>query len=124
MAVTEITPTAMSLDASVVVSQGAGTAIDAAKTMEFAYPKHGKLLILIDSDHADTAATFTASDYGINAGFGALEVAVADTTMEMVVLDSARLNQNVGEGANTLPNVVEITWAANSAGFVRAFYLP
>jgi uncharacterized protein with LGFP repeats len=124
MAVTEITPTQMSLDTAITITAGAGTAIVAANTMEFAYPKHGKLLIIIDSDHADTAATFTASDYGINAGLGSLEVAVGNGLMKAVIVDSARLNQSVGSGANTLPNVLEVSWAANSAGFVRAFYLP
>lgn len=124
MAVTEITPTQMSLDTAITITAGAGTAINDANTMEFPYPKQGKLLIIIDSDHADTAATFTASDFGPNKGLGALSVAVGSGLMKAVIVDSARLNQDVGDGANSLRNVLEVSWASNSAGFVRAFYLP
>lgn len=115
MAVTTITPTQMSLDTDTVISQGAGTAINTANTMEIAYPKQGKLIIIIDSDNAATEATFTAG-VGVASGAGTLAWAVADTTCEMMVLSSDRFVKSDGN--------VEITWAGSSAGFVRAFYLP
>lgn len=123
MAVTEITPTQASLDTAFALSQGAGTAINAANTMEIPYPKQGKLLIVIDSDHADTAATFSAG-FGVSAGLGALTVAVGNAAQSGVVLSSDRLKVLKGDGASALGGVLQIAWAANSAGFVRAYYLP
>ena len=78
MAVTTITPTAIALDTDVVISQGAGTAINTSNTMEIAYPKQGKLLIIVDSDHASTAAVFTAG-VGVAKDLGALTWAIGDT---------------------------------------------
>lgn len=124
MAVTEITPTSLSLDTAQAITQGTGTAINDSNTMEIQYPKQGKLLILIDSDHADTAATFSAGDAGVAVGLGDLEVAVGDTAMKAVIVSSDRLLQDVGLGTNTLPGVLEISWATNSAGYVQAYYLP
>lgn len=115
MATTVITPTDVSLNTAAVITQGAGTAINDADTMSFAYPRHGKLLILIDSDHADTEATFAAGDK-INSVMGTLAIAVASGVQSMVILESDRFKDNDGN--------ITCTWATNSAGFVRAFYLP
>jgi hypothetical protein len=123
MAVTEITPTAVVLDTAFALSQGAGTAINAANEMEIPYPKQGKLLIVIDSDHADTAATLKAG-FGVAKGLGALTVSVADTAQSGIVVSSDRLKVATGLGTNTLKGIIELDWAANSAGFVRAYYLP
>lgn len=124
MAVTEITPTDISLDTAQAFTQGTGTAINESNTMEIPYPKQGKLLILIDSDHADTEATFTASDFGVAKGLGDLAVAIGDTAMKAVILSSDRLLQSKGDGDNTIAGVLEISWATNSAGFVQAYNLP
>lgn len=124
MAVTEITPTQMVYNTGVEISQGAGTAINASNTMEFAYPKQGKLIIIVDSDHADTSASFAASDFAAGRGLGAVTFAVGNTKEYMIVVNSTQCVRKVGEGSNSLRDVLKITWAANSAGFVRAFYLP
>lgn len=124
MAVTEITPTSLVPGTEQVISQGAGTAINASNTIEIVYPKEGKLLLIVDSDHADTAAVISAGDSGVAAGLGALTWAVADTTQEMLVVNSDRHLIATGSGASTLKGIIEISWAANSAGYIRAFYLP
>lgn len=126
MAVTEITPTQVVLDTAFSLSQGnvgSPTAINAANTMEFPYPKQGKLLLVIDSDHADTAATFSAG-FGVAKGLGTLTVAVADTTQSGVIVSSDRLKVATGADTTPLKGVLQIAWAANSAGYVKAFYLP
>lgn len=115
MATTTITPTTISKNSGQLVTQGTGTAINTSNTMEIAYPDEGRLLVLIDSDNAATSATFAAG-FGVDSGLGSLAVAVADTKMTAVVLDSARFKDSSGN--------LSITWAASSAGFVQAYYLP
>lgn len=117
MATVAITPTQLSKDDGSAITQGAGTAIVAANTNTILYPADGKLLLVIDSDHADTAATVAASDFGVNSGLGTVSYAVADTVSELIVVgDSAQLKKAAG--------YISITWATNSAGYIRAFYLP
>ena len=99
MAITEITPSAVSLDTGFVLTTGAGTAINTSNTMEFAYPKQGHLLITIDSNHASTSASFTAG-YGVAAGLGSLACAVGDTVMQGFVFSSDRLLVATGAGAS------------------------
>ena len=119
MAETTITPTQLTKVGSdgVVITPGAGTAINTANTMIVAYPNNTKLLLTIDSNHADTVATIGASDYAIEAGKGALTYAVGDTVEHLIVVpDQAQVRNKDGN--------IDITWAANSAGFVTAWYLP
>ena len=113
MAETTITPTQMVAGTEIVVTPGIGTAIDDSNTMVIAYPKQGRLILYIDSNHADTAATFTAG-VGVSAGLGTFEWSVGDTVTEMMMLDSDRLIDGDGN--------LEITWATNSAGFLTAWY--
>ena len=117
MADTVITPTQMTSNTGVVVTPGAGTAINPANTMTIAYPKDGDLLITIDSDHADTTATLAVSDYAVSKGIGTTTFAVGDTVEHLIVIgESSRYRLDDGN--------VELTWATNSAGFVTAWYLP
>jgi len=119
MAETTITPTLLTKAGSdgVVITPGAGTAINTANTMIVAYPKNSKLLLTIDSNHADTVATIAASDFAIEAGLGAVTYAVGDTVEHLLVVpDQARVRKADGN--------IDITWATNSAGFVTAWYLP
>ena len=116
MATVAITPTQLSADTGVVITQGAGTAIVAANTNTIAYPEEGKLLLVVDSDHADTALTVGAG-FGVNSGQGSVEYAVGNTIEHLIVVgNSAQLKDADGN--------ISITYATNSAGFVRAFYLP
>jgi len=115
MAVQTVTPTALAFNTGQVVTQGSGTAIDASKTMEIAYPKDGKLLIIVDSTHANTAATFSASDVFVAAGKGTTALAVGNGIAKAIIVESDRHKLNDG--------VVEISWHADSLGFVQAYYL-
>ena len=125
MAITEITPTALVKGVTEgVVTQGAGTAINTADTMEIKYPKEGKLLLWVDSDHADTAAVISAGDSGVAIGLGAKTFAVGNTVAEIFLPDSDRHLKKTGLGASAWKGIIEISWVTNSAGFVRAFYLP
>ncbi len=117
MAVTTITPTRLTKITGAVITPGAGTAINDANSMSIAYPKDGELLLTIDSNHADTAATIAASDFGVESGLGSLTFAVGDTVEHLIVVgDSARFKNADGN--------ITITWATDSAGFVTAWYLP
>ena len=113
MGETTITPTQMVAGTAIVVTPGVGTAISTSNTMVIAYPKQGKLLLYLDSNHDDTEATFSAG-VGVSAGLGSFAWAVADTVTAQMMLDSDRL---VDEDGN-----LEITWATNSAGFLAAWY--
>lgn len=115
MATTTLTATALSYNTGQAITQGTGTAINASNTMRVLYPKEGKLLILVDSDHADTAATFTAGSFTAS-GKGALTHAVGNAAMEIILVESDRLKNSDG--------YVYWTWAANSAGFVQCYTLP
>ena len=116
MAETTITPTQVSSMTGVVITPGTGTAINAANTIHIAYPKDGDLFVIIDSDHADTSASFGAG-FGVASGRGATAVAVADTVQKIVAIgESSRYLDADGD--------VVITWAASSAGFLFAFYVP
>ena len=117
MAITTLTATALTKETAQVITAGSGTAIDAANSMIVAYPKEGKLLIIIQSSNAATAATFAASDYFTAAGQGALTFAVGLGITHMIVfLSSDRFKQ--------LDGTLEWTWAALSAGFVQVYTLP
>lgn len=117
MGITVIVPTLMVKDESDEITAGVGTAINTGNTMTILYPKNGKLLIVIDSNHADTAATVAISDYFTGEGQGTKTIAVPDTEIHMFIVgDSARYKTKAG--------IISISWAANSAGFLHAFDLP
>jgi len=115
MAVTTITVNAVTPGTGIVITPGIGTAINTANTMSIAYPKNRKLILYLDSNHADTSASFAAGD-GVSKDLGAFTWAVGDTVTQAMFLDSDRL-------VNSSGNLV-ITWATNSAGFLAAWSLP
>lgn len=116
MATVAITPTQLSVDTGSAITQGAGTAIVQANTNTIAYPRDGKLLIVIDSDHADTEAT-VAAGFGVASGQGSVSYAVGNAASHLIVVGpSSKLKDADGN--------ISITWATNSAGYIRAFYLP
>ena len=112
MGETTITVTQMVAGTEIVVTAGIGTAINTGNTMVIPYPKQGRLILYIDSNHADTAAVFTAG-VGVSSALGTFTWSVADTVAEMIMLDSDRLVNGDGD--------LEITWSANSAGFWAAW---
>jgi len=114
MAETVITPTQMTSDTGVVVTPGAGTAIDDSNYMTIVYPKDGDLWITIDSNHADTAATVVAG-FGVDSQTTLYEV--GDTVEHLINIGASSKIKN-GDGE------IRIDWASNSAGFITAWYSP
>lgn len=115
MAIQTITPTDLAFNTGQVITQGSGTAIVAADTTRIAYPKEGKLLIIVSSTHANTAATFAASDVFTASGKGTTALAVGNGVMKGIILESDRHKQNGG--------YLQATWHADSAGFIQAYNL-
>jgi hypothetical protein len=92
------------------------TAIDAAKTMEVAFPREGKLvLILNNTTAAEKDFTVESGDYHA-AGQGDLVMALAQDDVRFLVVDSDRFKQNDGK--------LNLTFEANTTGFVGALSLP
>lgn len=119
MAITTVTPVQLVKDAmSADLPVTAGTAIDAANTMEFAYPQEGKLLLVLNNTFAG-AKVFTisaGSSRFVANGQGALALSLAQADVRFVMLSSDRFLQDDG--------VVELSFEASTTGFVQAFYLP
>ncbi len=113
MGETTITPTQMVAGTEIVVTAGIGTAINTSNTMVIAYPKQGKLILYCDSNHASTAAVFTAG-VGVSSGLGTFTWSIGSGVAEMIMLDSDRLVDSDGN--------LEITWATDSTGFLAAWY--
>lgn len=117
MAVTPITPSDLAVDGTaVVITAGTGTAINGANSMTVVYPKDKKLLLKIESSHANTAATIGVSDFGVAAGQGVYTLAVGNGVSKLfMVPPSSRLK--------LATNLISITWHADSTGFLTAFAL-
>lgn len=125
MAVTELTPTAITQGVTeAVVTQGAGEAVNTSNTVEIKYPKNGKLLLWLDSDHASTAAIIAKGNTGVNIDKGAYTWAVGNAAAEMFIPESDRHLITKGDGSSDWRGIIRISWAANSAGYLKAFYLP
>jgi hypothetical protein len=122
MAITEITPTAVSLDTLFTIGGTTGTAINAANTMEIPYPKQGKLLVVILSSNAATAPTFTKG-YGV-AGKALTMTAVGSGVLNGYIFSSDRVVVKTGDGSSAFKGCLQITWAGSSAGYLAAYYLP
>ena len=116
MAVVALTPVQLDYNDGSAITQGAGTAIVAANTNTIVVPRNGKLLVFVDSDHANTAATFAAGGFN-SAGQGSVAFAVANGVSELFVVgETSRLKNSSG--------LLSVSWAAGSAGFIRVFQLP
>lgn len=124
MAVTEITPTTFAMETDVVATGAGGTAINPSNSMEMLYPKQGKLLLMILSAHANTAAYIAAGDVGVAVGLGAYTWAVGNAVYEMLIVDSDRHVIATGSGSSAFKGCISITWHADAAGYIRAWYLP
>jgi len=115
MGQTTLTATSLTRNTGVACTEGGGTAINASNTMRVLYPDHGRLLVWIDSAHANTAATFAVGDF-CAAGKGTLTHAVGNNVIEMIWVDTDRFKDSDG--------YVEWSWHADSAGFCQCFTLP
>jgi hypothetical protein len=117
MAVVAITPTALVTGtASADLPVTAGTAINAANTNTIAYPKEGKLLLVLNNTYAGSKDITIAAGNGLSAGQGALTITMAQDDVKFVIVNSSRHK-------NTDGNIV-LSYAASTTGFVQAFYLP
>ncbi len=115
MGITTITPTRLVSNTGVVITPGAGTAINTSNSMAIAYPKDGELLITIDSNHASTVATIGADAFGVDAQTDTF--AVGDTIEHLISIGSS--SKYIDDDGN-----VTLTWATDSSGWVTAWYLP
>ena len=117
MAYTDLTATSLAFNTcSADLPVTAGTAIDATKTMRVAYPREGKLVLVINNTTAGAKdITISAGGYH-SAGQGALTQAFAQDDVRFLVVGSDRLKQQNG--------YVYITFAASTTGYVQAFSLP
>ena len=116
MATVAITPTSLAFNTvSADLPIAGGTAIVAANTNTFAYPKEGKLVIQLNNTFAGAKNfTFAAGD-GISSGQGSKVIAMAQNDVRFIVLESSRFSND---------NKISLTYEAGTTGFVQAFYLP
>ena len=117
MAVIAITPaTLVTGTMSADLPVAAGTAITAADTNTFAYPKEGKLLLVLNNTFAGGKVFTIAAGNGLSTGQGALALTLAQDDVRYIIVNSSRHRDSSGN--------VNLTYAANTTGFVQAFYLP
>ena len=93
-----------------------GTAFTDASTLEVAYPREGKLLLIINSTYAGAnTASITAGEF-LGTGVGAISVTTAENGVYYAVIDSIRTKDFDG--------MVNITFGTSNTGFCHAFSLP
>ncbi len=93
-----------------------GTAFTDASTLEVAYPREGKLLLIINSTYAGAnTASITAGEF-LGNGVGAISVTTAQDGVYYVVIDSIRCKDFDG--------MINITFGTSNTGFCHAFSLP
>jgi hypothetical protein len=117
MAITTITATALTVDTvSADLPVTAFEAINASNTISVAYPREGKLLLVLNNTFAG-AKVFTvgAGDYLSN-GVGAYAITMAQDDVRYLIVDSSRFKDFDG--------TINITFAASTTGYVGAFSLP
>jgi hypothetical protein len=112
-----VTATALILNtASANVVMSGGTAFTDVSTLEIAFPRDGKLLILINSTYAGAnTAVITAGEFLSN-GQGAITITTAQNGVYAIVVESSRTKDFDGR--------VNITFGTSNTGFVRALSLP
>lgn len=112
-----ITPTQLAYDvASASLPVTGLTAIVHGNTDTIAYPKTGKLLIVMNNTTAGAGTiTFNAGDFTAN-GLGNLDVAFTQDQVKFIVVSSDRLKQSDG--------TLSIDYSASMTGYIGAFYLP
>jgi hypothetical protein len=114
MAIVALTPVDLDSSAGAVITQGAGTAIVQANTNTIAYEKDDTLLIQVDSDHASTGMVVGAGDF-VDKGKGAQTYLVGSGISHLIKFGPSSRFKSAGK--------LSITWATDSAGFVRVFKL-
>jgi hypothetical protein len=117
MAVTTLTATALTKNTvSADLPVTSFTAIDADKTMKVAYPREGKLVLILNNTFAGSKVfTISAGEYIAN-GVGSLAITMAQDDVRFLVLDSDRFKDFDGN--------VSIEFADSTTGYVGALSLP
>ena len=93
-----------------------GTAFTDASTLEVAYPREGKLLLIINQDAADTkTVTIEAGEY-TSSGVGDYTFDAGQNDVLYILVDSDRFKDFDG--------MLNITFWTGATGFVRAISLP
>jgi len=117
MAVTTLTATSLSRNTvSADLPVTAFTAIDADKTMKVAYPREGKLVLILNNTTAGSKVfTISAGEYHAN-GVGDYEITMAQDDVRFLVVDSDRFKDFDGN--------VAIEFEDSTTGFVGALSLP
>lgn len=112
-----ITPTQLAFDTpSGSLPVASLTAIVHANTDTIAYPKNGKLLIVVNNTFAGSqTVTFNAGDF-TQKGLGNVDVVLAQNEVKYIVLSSDRVRQDDG--------TITVDYSTNMTGFIGAFYLP
>lgn len=118
MAVTTLTATTLVKDTmSADLAITSGTAIDASKTMEVAYPQEGKLLLVLNNTFAGAKVfTVDAGDFNIASQKGALAMSLAQDDVRFLVVSSDRFKKQTG--------VLSLSFEASTTGYVMAFLIP
>jgi hypothetical protein len=112
-----VTATALTVNtATANIVMSGGTAFTDASTLEVAYPKDSRLLILINSTYAGAnTAVVTAGEF-LSAGQGAISITTAQNGVYGIVVESSRTKDFDG--------MVNITFGTSNTGFVRALLIP
>jgi len=93
-----------------------GTAFTDASTLEVAYPREGKLLLIINSTYAGANTAVIEAGEFISNGIGDITVTTAQNGVYYVVVESSRVKDFDG--------MVNITFGTSNTGFCHAFSLP
>lgn len=117
MAITTLTATALAKNTvSADLPVTSFTAIDADKTMQVAYPREGKLVLILNNTTAGSKVfTISAGDYHAS-GQGDYAITMAQDDVRFLVIDSDRFKDFSG--------LVSIEFADSTTGFVGALSLP
>lgn len=117
MAVTTITATALAVNtASADLPVTAGTAINASNTMRIAYPREGKLFLVLNNTYAGSKVVTVKAGAYISEGIGDYAITMAQDDVVFLVVDSSRFKDFDG--------YINLSFAASMTGFVQAFSLP
>jgi hypothetical protein len=112
-----VTATALTLNtATADIVMSGGTAFTDASTLEIAYPREGKLLIMINSTYAGANTAIVEAGEFLSNGQSTITVTTAENGVYAIVIESSRCKDFDG--------MVNLTFGTSNTGFVRALSLP
>jgi len=115
---TTITPTEITLDDTTPTSIpiASQTAFTDASELEIAYPREGRLVLIINSTYAGANTAVIAAGEYTGAGTGALTVVTAQNGVYYVTVSSDRFKDFDGN--------LTVTFGTSNTGFFHAISLP